>query len=88
MGYKPKDTQQNQAGGNKHQPGKPFNKGKKTFKNHNQKLDNFNWKYKKPVDYVKFFSDKIFRNPDILNKKEKGIAIWYPKKNETRPFKM
>jgi hypothetical protein len=60
-----------------------LNGGRKTFKKNSVALDNFNWKHKKPVEYVKFFSKNIFRNPDILNKKEGGIAIWYPKNNES-----
>ncbi len=78
---KNKNRTVNKGGGKK--VNDTINGGKKTFKKNNVALDNFNWKHKKPVEYVKFFSKNIFRNPDILNKKEGGIAIWYPKNNET-----
>ncbi len=60
------------------------NEGKKTHKLKLIDIDlkNFQWIHKNSVDYCIFFSETIFRNPDILSKTKKGIAIWYPKSNE------
>ena len=60
------------------------NGGKKThkLKNFHVNLKNFEWTHNNSVNYCIFFSQNVFRNPDILSKTKKGIAIWYPKFNE------
>ena len=58
--------------------GKKTHKTKKIILN----LQNFEWTHKNSINYCIFFSENIFRNPDILSKTKKGIAIWYPKSNE------
>lgn len=60
------------------------NSGKKThkLKTIDVNLKNFQWAHNNSVNYCIFFSKNIFRNPDILSKTKKGIAIWYPRSNE------
>lgn len=60
------------------------NGGKKThkLKTIDVNLKNFQWTHNNSVNYCIFFSQNVFRNPDILSKTKKGIAIWYPKFNE------
>lgn len=46
------------------------------------KINTLQWKHNAPKEYVETFSKLYFRKPDIVNEQNRGICIWYPKKNE------
>ena len=59
--------------------GKPINRKKVKTVNISS---NLNWKHENPKKYIDTFSNEYFRKPDIINKNEHGVCIWYPKSNE------